>query len=96
MSPDSPPGTIQVPHANEEEVDPPERTWTCNFQNEDRPDVSCGSEFPSYKALAMHQRRAHQSGLFLSGEVQLGREDVALCAPLGRRAGKSTNVLGVT
>ena len=63
------PGTIQVLHVTEEEVDPPERTWICSFQNEGRPDVGCGADFPSYKALAMHQRRAHQLGLFLSRTV---------------------------
>ena len=64
-----PPGTRIAHEPHDIDPEPPERTWLCDLNAEHDPLARCGAEFSSYKALAMHKRRAHNLGLFLSRAV---------------------------
>ena len=64
-----PPGTRTAHEPHDIDPEPPERTWLCDLNAEHDPLARCGAEFSSYKALAMHKRRAHNLGLFLSRAV---------------------------
>ena len=67
----SPPGTRVTHEPHDSDSEPPERTWRCDLNTERDPLMRCGAEFSSYKALAMHKRRAHNLGLFLSRAVSI-------------------------
>ena len=64
-----PPGTSSYWDAQEEEHDLPEKSWTCDMIDEANPGMTCGAVFASHRALAMHRRRAHNWGPFLSRRV---------------------------
>ena len=68
----APPGTaVPQMEQEEEEAENPEPSWVCYLADDARLGVPCGAVFATSRALAMHQRRAHNFGFFLSRRVAL-------------------------
>ena len=77
------PGTAVPQMDKEEEAENPEPSWVCDLEDDARPGVACGAVFASFRALAMHRRRAHNFGFFDDGSLSMLVQTAARYFPAG-------------